>query len=241
MLLAYLDESDDKNNYYVTALVIKDSDLLTISNKFDKLVEFASARIDGVLTNAELHGYDLAWGSGDWSALKGRVKICAAIYERAIDIIASCDVKIASRGVNMPALRARYKTEVDFHSIALTFVLERIETIATNNETVALVIADEVGAKQSLYRKDFKGYQRNGTWGYKSKKLEHLVDTIHFAPSVSSRLIQAADLVSYVRLQKDKVSANPTALQFYKDRWRTLLNQDRVFEDSLWNPSLLQF
>lgn len=118
--------------------------------------------------------------------------------------------------------------------MTFTFTLERVQREATKEDSVALVIADEVGAKQGTYRADLRHYQQWGTWGWKAEVLNRLVDTIHFTPSKNSRLLQAADLVSYTRFEKDRTDGHARARAFYKERWEEL--RPRVREDSCWNP-----
>lgn len=59
------------------------------------------------------------------------------------------------------------------------------------------MIADEVDG-QDGYRRDLWQYQQTRTWGYRGRQITRVVDTIHFAPSTSSRLVQAADLIAYM-------------------------------------------
>ncbi len=61
----------------------------------------------------------------------------------------------------------------------------------------ALIIADEVDA-QARHRADLAGYRDVGTAGYRSRKLTRIVDTLHFAPSNASRLVQAADVIAFL-------------------------------------------
>jgi hypothetical protein len=59
----------------------------------------------------------------------------------------------------------------------------------------ALVIADEVDG-QAKHRADLSSYRDVGTTGYRHRKLTRIVDTLHFAPSRASRLVQAADVIT---------------------------------------------
>ncbi|BAL85333.1 hypothetical protein AMIS_1130 [Actinoplanes missouriensis 431] len=47
-------------------------------------------------------------------------------------------------------------------------------------------------------RADLHGYLRYGTHGYRGRRLTRIVDTMHFAPSSASRLVQAIDLVVFL-------------------------------------------
>jgi Protein of unknown function (DUF3800) len=79
----------------------------------------------------------------------------------------------------------------------LQHLLERIDEYAEGQGQPALVIADEI-AEAKEYRRDLWMYQRSSTPGWRARKLTNIVDTIHFAPSSSSRLVQAADLIAYL-------------------------------------------
>lgn len=234
MILAYLDESGDRSAYYITALMVEDKDPIPLSSALDDVVDYAWTTYRGIRSNAELHGYDLAWGEGDWQAFRGNPSASVDVFERAIDAIAQHDVRIASRGVDLAGLQRKYRGRADPHGVVLTFALERVQWRARALSTVAIVIADEVGRQQAHYRRNFKTYQQSGTWGWRATVLDRLVDTIHFAPSNSSRLLQAADIVSYTRYQKDRSGGNARARQFYETQWAKL--EPFVTEDSCWYP-----
>jgi hypothetical protein len=46
-------------------------------------------------------------------------------------------------------------------------------------------------ALKDVYRADIADYQTYGTWGWRAQKLDRIVDTLHFAPSKFSRLLQS--------------------------------------------------
>ncbi|MGX7681871.1 DUF3800 domain-containing protein [Jatrophihabitans sp. DSM 45814] len=75
--------------------------------------------------------------------------------------------------------------------------MERLDEHASKMGRNALVIADEVDG-QSQYRQELWGYQHGATWGYRSRRITRVIDTIHFAPSHASRLVQGADLIAYL-------------------------------------------
>lgn len=76
-------------------------------------------------------------------------------------------------------------------------LFEQINKYAATHDDFALVIADEVG-EPARHRADLAAYRQDGTWGYRATKLTQIIDTLHFAPSDTSRLLQAADLVVYL-------------------------------------------
>jgi len=79
----------------------------------------------------------------------------------------------------------------------LQHLLERVDECATGLGDYALVIADEVDG-QARHRADLSSYREVGTTGYRHRKLTRIVDTLHFAPSHASRLVQAADVITFL-------------------------------------------
>lgn len=78
-------------------------------------------------------------------------------------------------------------------------------------------------------------YKSNGTPGYLSSTLPRIVDTIHFAPSHHSRLIQAADLVAFLhhrRLVSQERDARATAAN--DKLWARIT--PRIEHANVWQP-----
>lgn len=118
------------------------------------------------------------------------------VYADAMKAIAAHDVRIIVRGLDIPAYRSYRDTWCVPHQIVLRQLLEQIDNDAACHDELALVIADEIDGADD-HRQRFRDYQADGTGGSLST-LPRLVDTIHFAPSRASRLLQAADLIAYL-------------------------------------------
>lgn len=222
MQLAYLDESKAPTAYYVTALVVSDKDTVALSRGLDEVVEWAQDNHGGVRDNAELHAVDLAGGQRDWAKYRPPEKIPArvAVYERAVDVIASFDVRAYIRGADDKVFAKRY-SHTDVHGVVLSWVLERVQNDAVGHDDLALVIADEL-QHRDRYRRHVRDYQRYGTAGWKPEVLDRIADTLHFAPSHSSRLLQAADLVSYAHLQTCRTQRDSRAKEAWRRIWAKL-------------------
>jgi hypothetical protein len=234
VLLAYLDEAQNADAFYVTAVVIEVTDAIPLAKTLDAVVMHAQETYGGVKEAAELHGHALVSGRDDWHGLRGRVAACVDVYTRAVDAIANCNLRIYIRGVELAGFERRYGSLADPQGAVLAFVLERVQLRAKRLDEVALVIADEVRGKEDVYRRAVRSYQQTGTFGWKATVLDRIADTIHFAPSKSSRLLQAADLVAYAHLQSLRQHRDARAQAAYDDLWRTLGR--RVHEASLWCP-----
>lgn len=237
MLLAYLDESHSPDDYYITALIVVDVVAIPLTKALDEVVEYAQDTYGGIASRAELHAYPLVSGTGDWTRLPD-IPARVDVYQRAIAAIAAHDVEVWTRGVGLAGLRKKYGTEIDPHGVALTFVLERVQWSARDRNDVALVIADEVRGRETAYRGALRQYQETGTWGWRAVTLDRIADTMHFAPSSESRLLQAADLVSYSHRQTLRVHKDARAQAFYTGLWNNLLQTSRVKEASSWAPQV---
>ncbi len=233
MQLAYLDESKTQHAYWITALCVADCDARAVTTALNEVMVWA-VRTYGTTVDpdAELHGVDLIGGKGVWKQWRPKEFVAHRyeLFERAIDAIAAQPVRIWIRGANLEHVKSRYSSD-DVHGIVLPWALERVQMDAERQQDVALVIADEV-QRQELYRQRVASWQRYGTYGWRDMKLDRLVDTLHFAPSHASRLLQAADLVSYVHTQTCRTHKRPDTHAAWWRMWAKL--SSAVRESSCW-------
>lgn len=222
MQLAYLDESKAPTAYYITALVVADKDTIALAAALDDVIDWAQDTYGGVRDHAELHAVDLVGGEGDWLKYRPKQRIAArvAVYERAVSAIASFDVRAYIRGADDASFARRYSTD-DVHGTVLPWVLERVQKDVKARDDLALVIVDEL-QHRDRYRRHVRDYQRYGTYGWKPEVLNRIADTLHFAPSHSSRLLQAADLVSYAHTQTCRSHKDARAEAAWSRIWSTL-------------------
>lgn len=232
MLLAYVDESYSASRYYIAAVVVDEARAIPLTKALDAVALAATAH--GATSDAELHGHDIFHGKHDWEGLELKPRARIGVYNSAFQTLADNDVRIFVSGVDVDRLHQRYAAPDPPHSIALTFLLERLDEYAAREDELVLVIADEVGGQDS-YRRSLWEYQHYGTWGYRARKLARIVDTIHFAPSSSSRLVQAADLVAffYRRLQ-DHTETDDRAKRANEALWNRI--EPNMQWSRCWRP-----
>lgn len=235
MLLTYLDESYTKERYFIAGLLVPDAEARSLTIALDKIVEDTSWDHGGVHLTAELHGYDLVAGKGDWERLAPKVRVRIGVYNKALQAIADHDVKIIIRSVDIVGLDVRHPNGHDHpHGIVMTHLVERVDEYAASVGAYALLIADEVDG-QVGYRRDLWNYQRSATWGWRSRKITRVVDTLHFAPSTASRLVQAADLIAYLaRRVGAHVETDPRAKQANAALWARL--EPKIIHNGCWWP-----
>jgi len=197
VLLTYLDESYTREHYLIAGLLVPDGKARSLAMALDKVVTKAAWDF-GVSDEAELHAHDIFAGKRDWQKLAPMIRARIGVYDKALQAIAEHDVTVIIRSVDVRRLARRYPGGHDHpHSIVLTHLIERVDEYVASRGENTILIADEVAAQDS-YRRDLWHYQRRETWGYRARKIERVLDTIHFAPSSSSRLVQAADLIAFL-------------------------------------------
>jgi hypothetical protein len=234
VLLAYVDESYTTERYYMAAAVVPEASARPLTTALDQVVAKAAVAYGGLDLQAELHAHDLVNARRDWTSLKPALRARIGIYNDAIQALVDHDVHVIVRGVDITRLRARYTLPDHPHSVVLSHLIERIDEYATDRAELALMIADEID-QQDAHRRDLWSYQRIGTLGYRSRTITRIVDTLHFAPSKASRLLQAADLVAYLyRRVHAHTETDPRAAREWSSTWTRLL--PAVGHSWCWRP-----
>lgn len=231
--MTYVDESYNRELYFIAALLCPDREAISLTRALDAVVARA-AELHGIAPHTELHGHDIFQAKGPWEHLAKMPRVRIGVYNDAFQAIAGHDVKIIIRGVNSRRLRERYNTADDPHSVVLGQLLERVDEYVARRDEHALVIADEV-AQPGLYRADLSLYQQRGLWGESSRRLTRIVDTLHFAPSAASRLVQAADLIAFLyRRIETQTAPDERARRANNALWERV--GPRVVSATCWTP-----
>lgn len=234
VLLTYLDESYDKGEYWMTGLCCPSDSILKLEVELDDVVDNA-ARDYGVSEDAELHGNAIVHGKDDWAPMAKLVRARIGVYSDALDAIAAAPgVQVFQCGLDIERHRARYANPWHPHSVVLSNVLQRVDGYAKAMDLPVLTIADEVG-DHDVHRADVWSYRRVGTISYFHGRLTNIADTLHFAPSKHSRLLQAADLVSYLhyRIRRTPIS-DSRAVRANDELWDKVKSLRR--HPHFWKP-----
>lgn len=234
MLLAYVDESFTTMWYYIAALVVPDTSVVSLTAALDEVVQKAVDDHGGIDPATELHGNSLVGAKDGWEALAPKVRARIGVYMNAIAAIAAHDVAVIVRGVDSDRLKKRYTRPDPPHSVVLTHLIERVDEYAEAQNDLALMIADEVWG-QDTHRRSLWEYQRTATWGYRSRQITRVIDTIHFAPSSSSRLVQAADLIAFLyRRRATHAETDPRSAKAFADLWDRI--KPKIHHAMCWYP-----
>jgi Protein of unknown function (DUF3800) len=198
MLLTYFDEGKPQPGqpyYWLGGLMITPEVLPILEAEMKSLAEECFGAGAGLTRETELHATDIASGSRNFKALRDPAKRFA-IIKRMLKIIDKPD------GVFRVAVRlevARIAESLEIEPLALMFLIEKTDAFAWGRQTLALLIGD-LDNEKAVNRavKHLAEYRADGTKYEYGRKIEHVIDTVHFAHSHHSRLLQLADAYMWI-------------------------------------------
>jgi hypothetical protein len=153
----------------------------------------------------EFHGTDLFGGRGPFQGMEPADRV--RIYDEVLRGIELVEGEVIVRGVHKPGLDGRYAHPFHPHDVALMFTIESIERMARSHDCQVLLVADEAKEVEDTALRDLVNYQELGTqWGWRTERIERIIDTIHFVPSHRNCAIQVADCAAFVAARLRKLS-----------------------------------
>lgn len=231
MLLAYVDESYTDHWFAMAALLVDGPAAVALTANLDRVAAAATKAYD--LRDDELHGHEIFHARGAWGGVPPRARI--GVFDDVIEAVAAEKVTVIARAIDLMGHRVRYRSPDPPHTVALQHLLERIDECVSGRGDHALVIADEVDG-QAKHRADLSSYRESGTGGYRHRKLTRIVDTLHFAPSRASRLVQAADVITFLyRRVFGHIETDSRSRRAKVAMWEKL--QPRVSHGRCWFPA----
>jgi len=227
MLLCFVDESNRGDFFGFGAVMANETATLELTKRLNQIVD-----------QPLLWPYGIARGKDEWAAVPIRVR--GTVIGQVVDAIAATDVRLLMRGVNRSRLTARqesnnYPENFPPEQVCFQHILQRANSVASMNGDYALIIADDRSDRER-HRDYFATYQSQGTPGiYMHTKLGRLLDTVHFAPSHRSRMLQAADMVAFLYRRWSTVTETDSRSAAVIDRLRdTLLGSDKAYDTGTW-------
>lgn len=237
MWFAYVDESFNKERHWVVALLVHHDKINETSRVIREIVEEASDS-HNISSDAELHGHDVFHAEGDFASMKEQVRARVAIYRAVFEALVAADCWVILRGVSKPGLVKKYINPYHPHRVTMTHLIERIDSFckgSRGNDEHAVIVADEHHETQSMLLRDLVIYQEYGTWGYLAKKIDRVVDTIHFVSSKTNPLVQGADMIVFLALRwKTHVEKDPRSAKAIAGL-RAII-EPRIHHDHCWFP-----
>lgn len=236
VLLCFVDESNQGDFHGFAALVADEHCTKRLTAKMNGIMSQA-ADDWGLDRTTEFHAYPMFHGKEEWVVVPVRARI--GLFHKVVDAIVDEPVDIILQSVDEKRLRARqakYDYPVNFppEEVCFRHILQRVDDVAQRDETHALIIADDRGDRER-HRERFATYQTEGTPGvYRHTTLDTLLDTVHFAPSHRSRMLQAADVLAFINRRFHTVTeTDPRAAENIHKLWEKIMGQ-RLFDHGSW-------
>lgn len=235
MLIAYVDESYNRDYYFIGAAIGDEPAWERVSESYDQIHERTGAQHE-VPTDAEFHGHEIMGGTGDWAAFRGKHREAAGLYSAVLRASHDAGIRYIFRGVDVGRLNARYSYPRPPHAVVLGHLLERIEdlTVADGGTQKSIVVADQIST-HAEHQAQFGIYQQMGTDGYRPSRLEHISSPINFADSRLTPGLQAVDMAVYVHRRAETVKVQHPRAQIVTDRLAKLIYASTSHRH-LWLP-----
>lgn len=197
MLYAFVDESErDDTYYFLGAVVVTSEQAEAVRSALDALVA-KHAAVFPSLGGVELHGSTMMRAAdAPWRSVPLRVRF--RIFEEALEVVRDSGARVFIEGVDIRRQITRgYPDPIPARELAFSHLFERINDCCHTDEPQIRVVADQHHTAE-ISRSNFNRYRAAGTYGYRSSRLPHVHPQIDFIGSHTDRMLQAADLVTYV-------------------------------------------
>lgn len=195
MLLTYFDEvkpaPPDQPYFWLGGLMVDDRIVPQIEDEMNTLAATLFGKGTGLTPKTEFHAVDIVHGHGNFERFRNPVERFE-LMKQLVRIYAKPDgvYRVASR-IEIDKLYGG----VDAQEKAMLFLVERVDGFAKGRDMNALLIGDfETAGLVDAAVQSLAVFRENGTPYAFGKDIEHLIDTVHFARSHHSRLLQLADI-----------------------------------------------
>lgn len=197
MYLFYFDEVklDPKNqkSFWLGGVCVEASSARTIEARCNKIA--AKWFTDEILdVRNEFHGKDIVHGKGNFKGVP--IEKRAELYGELLDLLVHEEVKRYYIKINPENF---VMTAESPDEIAFMFLVEQINKFLEKEEDIGMMFGDYdepvIGGSVISLSK----FKKQGTYWARSTTVDRIIDTVHFAKSHHSRMIQLADVYLHAR------------------------------------------
>lgn len=198
MLITYFDEVKYKPReqpyYWIGGLTVSPESILTLENALGELSrEFFGTSI--VSEDTEFHAADIFHRKKHYrkfTDVGARIELLKRIAK-----IIDGDKGVAKIHVKIEI--ANMITDKDVEGKAFMFFVEKVEEYLRANKKQGIIIGDrENDTISKKFSKELSQYRENKTHYEFGRKLEKVIDTVHFTSSSLSRMLQLADTFVWI-------------------------------------------
>jgi hypothetical protein len=197
MYVTYFDEvkanlKQGQKSYFFAGICVPMAEISTIEAKLNTLAEevFGSKELAG---HTEFHSSQIYAGKYPCKGMSPEQR--CKIFERLATILGESDsVKRVYAEIYTDRLSATQKKP---NEIAFSFFCEKVQQIMKQLNQTTILIGDQDDEQMVAMIQDFARYRADGTFWRYGVNITHIVDTVHFARSHHSRMIQLADFYAF--------------------------------------------
>jgi hypothetical protein len=214
MLLAYFDEvkpGQGQPYYWLGGLMVTPEIVSALEDEMSTLAEACFGANAGLTKETEFHATDIWSGSKNFRRLRNPGKRSEIL--KALLTVAKRRDGVFHVAVRLDIPKLTAMADGDIEPTALMFLIERINRFARKHATQALLIGDmenERVVNRSVA--SLAEYRAGGTRFTYGTAIKNVIDTIHFAQSHHSRMLQLADACMWYRQLGERTDA-PTQLR----------------------------
>ena len=218
VLVCYFDEvkPEDKDQpyYWLGGLMVSDDALLAVDSRMRDLAEECFGEGHEMSTATEFHATNICSRSKNFKSWSDPGK--------RFDVLKRLARIVNTDGVFRVVVRLTVEDiakSVNYENLAFMFLVERINAFARGKKTHALLIGDmehQIGVNQAV--SNLSRYRDSGTDYEYGQAINNVVDTVHFAQSHHSRLLQLADTYMWIEqlLHRDEKTLSSIRADFVK-------------------------
>jgi hypothetical protein len=184
------------NYYLLCGIVIKDDRLDSLENEIDK-ISCDFFEINERTKATEFHARDIVLQKNIYEPYDESQRM--DLYKKLLSLIKKYQLNLIDIKINVENLPNEYKIK-NVQSWALIFMLENVSKLMGEISSKAFMVGDHDGEFSDNNINQFNDYKIKGTPGYKRAVITNVVDTLHYAYSINSRLLQLADIYTYIRM-----------------------------------------
>ncbi len=215
--LIFFDESkenSDHRHYHIGAIGIDESDIHDVETMLNRISNdvFGSPLLTKLTEFHATSIFHRKHNFSTWSDPAKRLEVMKLLLE----VLSTPEVQLIEIQVNLEPLYANKKPE----DIAFMFLCERANDLCEYESKLGLLIGDrDSDFLSEKFAVTLSQYRATSTEFHSARKLNNLVDSVHFTHSHLSRFLQLADVYTWIlRFMKSKRKEN-----YMNDEMHTLI------------------
>jgi len=195
MRLLYYDEvkydPPNQTSYWLGGISVPDTSIPEI----EELVNLISEEVFGTRVlnkETEFHGIEICRGKGNFKNREVSERL--EILDQLLKVITRDDIiriKVLIHPENL------VYTNESPAQIAFMYLIEQAEKHFTDSNSLGMIFGDYDEPAIGTTVASLSKFRKGGTKWARGKEISHIIDTVHFAKSHHSRLIQLADIFLY--------------------------------------------